>query len=130
MGVAGLNLEDSRDDGSLVPAAHQCAVIAAVKARVPELFVNARTDTCWLAGAESWSLAETVRFGSASSQLWTDNVYRVNGGSPGGGRAPPALHPDYEGILPRLTLPTGSDRGRETEAWNRSTPGTRTPRAR
>ncbi len=49
-GAAGINLEDGRADGSLVPVAEQCALIAAIKARVPDLFVNARTDVYWLAG--------------------------------------------------------------------------------
>ncbi|MFE1935422.1 isocitrate lyase/phosphoenolpyruvate mutase family protein [Streptomyces sp. NPDC059474] len=48
-GVVGVNIEDGRPDGTLTPLAHQCAVLAAVKERVPRLFVNARTDTHWLA---------------------------------------------------------------------------------
>ncbi|MCG0289636.1 isocitrate lyase/phosphoenolpyruvate mutase family protein [Streptomyces sp. PSAA01] len=48
-GVVGVNIEDGRPDGTLVPLARQCAVLAAVKERVPRLFVNARTDTHWLA---------------------------------------------------------------------------------
>ncbi|GAB0101559.1 isocitrate lyase/phosphoenolpyruvate mutase family protein [Nocardia sp. JMUB6875] len=48
MGIAGINLEDSRSNAELAdPQAHG-ALIAAVKARVPELFINARTDTYWL----------------------------------------------------------------------------------
>ncbi|GAA1904427.1 isocitrate lyase/PEP mutase family protein [Streptantibioticus ferralitis] len=50
-GVAGVNIEDGRPGGRLVPAGHQCEVIAAVKERAPGLFVNARTDTYWLADA-------------------------------------------------------------------------------
>ncbi|MFG2912676.1 isocitrate lyase/phosphoenolpyruvate mutase family protein [Kitasatospora sp. NPDC048298] len=46
-GVVGINLEDGRADGSLTPSARHAAKIAAVKAAVPELFVNARTDTYW-----------------------------------------------------------------------------------
>ncbi|MFE2135632.1 isocitrate lyase/phosphoenolpyruvate mutase family protein [Streptomyces sp. NPDC059466] len=42
-GAAGVNLEDG-----LGPAASHAAKIAAVKAAVPDLFVNARTDTHWL----------------------------------------------------------------------------------
>ncbi|BBJ39554.1 phosphonomutase [Streptomyces antimycoticus] len=48
-GVVGVNIEDGRPDGTLAPLARQCAVLAAVKERVPRLFVNARTDTHWLA---------------------------------------------------------------------------------
>ena len=47
-GAVGLNLEDGRPDGSLTAPELHAAKIAAVKAAVPDLFVNARTDTCWL----------------------------------------------------------------------------------
>lgn len=47
-GAVGVNLEDGRAGGSLADADTQCELIAAVKARVPRLFVNARTDTHWL----------------------------------------------------------------------------------
>jgi 2-methylisocitrate lyase-like PEP mutase family enzyme len=46
-GVAGINLEDSYGGGLREPA-HHAAVIAAVRAAAPDLFVNARTDTMWL----------------------------------------------------------------------------------
>ncbi|MEV6838252.1 isocitrate lyase/phosphoenolpyruvate mutase family protein [Streptomyces sp. NPDC051133] len=42
VGVAGINLEDG-----LGPSDRHAAKISAVKAAVPELFVNARTDTYW-----------------------------------------------------------------------------------
>ncbi|MER6134857.1 isocitrate lyase/phosphoenolpyruvate mutase family protein [Streptomyces sp. NPDC001815] len=48
VGVVGINLEDGRPDGTLVPAGLHAAKIAAVKSAVPGLFVNARTDTHWL----------------------------------------------------------------------------------
>ncbi|WP_380285978.1 isocitrate lyase/phosphoenolpyruvate mutase family protein [Kitasatospora purpeofusca] len=48
-GVVGINLEDGRPDGTLTPAAVHSAKIGAIKAAVPALFVNARTDTYWLA---------------------------------------------------------------------------------
>ncbi|MEW2294743.1 isocitrate lyase/phosphoenolpyruvate mutase family protein [Streptomyces sp. NPDC006743] len=47
-GAAGVNLEDGRSDGTLAPVGLHAAKIAAVKAAVPALFVNARTDTYWL----------------------------------------------------------------------------------
>ncbi|MFJ8629470.1 isocitrate lyase/phosphoenolpyruvate mutase family protein [Streptomyces sp. NPDC093568] len=47
VGAAGINLED----GLGSPALH-AEKIAAVKAAAPGLFVNARTDTYWLGGAE------------------------------------------------------------------------------
>lgn len=46
LGVAGVNIEDSTD-GRLVPPADHAAKVAAIKARTPEVFVNARVDTYW-----------------------------------------------------------------------------------
>jgi 2-methylisocitrate lyase-like PEP mutase family enzyme len=57
-GVVGVNLEDGRADGSLAAVDVQCALVTAVKERVPRLFVNARTDTHW-AGDRSAAEAET-----------------------------------------------------------------------
>lgn len=50
-GAVGVNLEDGRADGTLTDPAVHAAKVAAVKARVPELFVNARTDPYWLPDA-------------------------------------------------------------------------------
>ncbi|OXM65162.1 isocitrate lyase/phosphoenolpyruvate mutase family protein [Amycolatopsis thermalba] len=52
LGVAGVNIEDGRDNGRLADPAHQQELIAALKAAAPGLFVNARTDTHWLATGE------------------------------------------------------------------------------
>lgn len=46
-GAVGVNLEDG-----LGPVGRHAAKIAAVKSAVPDLFVNARTDTCWLGDGE------------------------------------------------------------------------------
>ncbi|MFI6327287.1 isocitrate lyase/phosphoenolpyruvate mutase family protein [Micromonospora chersina] len=48
LGVVGVNLEDGRPDGTLAPVELAAAKIAAVRAAVPGLFVNARTDAWWL----------------------------------------------------------------------------------
>ncbi|MGC5019117.1 isocitrate lyase/PEP mutase family protein [Micromonospora sp. DT47] len=53
LGVVGINLEDGRPDGTLADPALTAAKIEAVKARTPELFVNARTDTWWLGMPEA-----------------------------------------------------------------------------
>lgn len=59
VGIAGINLEDSRSNAELAdPEAHG-ELIAAVKSRVPELFINARTDTYWL-GIDAESTLERV----------------------------------------------------------------------
>ena len=52
LGVVGINLEDGRPDGTLADPECIADKIAAVKAAVPDLFVNARTDTWWLAVAD------------------------------------------------------------------------------
>nr|AFD20759.1 phosphonomutase-related enzyme [Streptomyces rimofaciens] len=51
-GVVGINLEDGRSDGTLAPVELHVAKIEAVKAAVPGLFVNARTDVYWLGGGQ------------------------------------------------------------------------------
>ncbi|GGV23703.1 hypothetical protein GCM10010495_44120 [Kitasatospora herbaricolor] len=70
-GVAGINLEDGRADGSLAPVALHAAKITAVKAAAPGLFVNARTDTHWLGGHER----ETTGRLDAYQQAGADGVF-------------------------------------------------------
>ncbi len=71
-GVAGVNIEDGRADGRLVPVGHQCEVIAAVKEAAPRLFVNARTDTYWLADAPA---AQTPARAEAYRRAGADGVF-------------------------------------------------------
>lgn len=62
LGVAGVNLEDGRTDGRLRPIDQHAAIVGAVRAAAPGLFVNARTDTYWLqVGAAGDRLDETIR---------------------------------------------------------------------
>lgn len=62
LGVAGINLEDGRPGGGLRAVEAHVAVLAAVTAAAPGLFVNARTDTYWLrVGPGPDRAAETVR---------------------------------------------------------------------
>ncbi|MEU5908645.1 isocitrate lyase/phosphoenolpyruvate mutase family protein [Micromonospora sp. NPDC047467] len=69
LGVVGINLEDGRADGTLADPEGIADTIAAVKAAVPDLFVNARTDTWWLGVADplpqSLSRARTYRSAGA-----------------------------------------------------------------
>ncbi|PXY20214.1 isocitrate lyase/PEP mutase family protein [Prauserella flavalba] len=58
-GVVGVNIEDGRGQGSLAEPDTQAELIAAIKERVPSLFVNARVDTHWL-GVDTGSLAPTL----------------------------------------------------------------------
>ncbi|WP_406104393.1 isocitrate lyase/phosphoenolpyruvate mutase family protein [Micromonospora globbae] len=48
LGVVGINIEDGRPDGGLAAPEAVAERVAAVKAAVPDLFVNARTDAWWL----------------------------------------------------------------------------------
>lgn len=62
LGVAGINLEDGRADRDLRASQAHAAIIGAVVAGAPGLFVNARTDTYWLGvGPEGERLPETIR---------------------------------------------------------------------
>jgi 2-methylisocitrate lyase-like PEP mutase family enzyme len=61
LGVVGVNLEDGRADGSLAAREQHASVVAAVKARTPELFVNARTDVFWLGGTSTAAATERAR---------------------------------------------------------------------
>ncbi|MEV0096689.1 isocitrate lyase/phosphoenolpyruvate mutase family protein [Streptomyces sp. NPDC050738] len=71
-GVVGINLEDGRGDGTLTPVELHSAKIAAVKAAVPEMFVNARTDTHWLGGGRE---AETTDRVMAYQRAGADGVF-------------------------------------------------------
>ncbi len=72
-GVVGVNLEDGRPDGTLTPATVHTAKIAAIKAAVPALFVNARTDTRWLAVPDP--AEETGRRLAAYEQAGADGLF-------------------------------------------------------
>ncbi|MGW2614976.1 isocitrate lyase/PEP mutase family protein [Streptomyces sp. NPDC001500] len=67
VGVVGINLEDG-----MGAVDRHAAKIAAVKAAVPGLFVNARTDTYWLGGHDE---AETLSRLDAYQQAGADGVF-------------------------------------------------------
>ncbi|MEV0667783.1 isocitrate lyase/phosphoenolpyruvate mutase family protein [Actinomadura luteofluorescens] len=71
-GIAGINLEDGRADGTLAPAGDQAAVIAAVKEAAPRMFLNARTDTFWLGTPD---LDETLRRARAYAAAGADGIF-------------------------------------------------------
>ncbi|PJE93873.1 isocitrate lyase/phosphoenolpyruvate mutase family protein [Streptomyces carminius] len=56
-GVAGVNIEDGRPDGTLADPVRQAERVAAVREAAPTLFVNARTDTHWLAAEPTTAAA-------------------------------------------------------------------------
>lgn len=66
-GAVGINLEDGRSDGTLAPPELHAAKIAAVKTAVPELFVNARTDTHWLGGQAASTLSRLEAYQEAGA---------------------------------------------------------------
>lgn len=67
LGIAGVNLEDGRADTALAAAEHQAELIAAIKSRVPELFVNARVDTYWLQLEQDSTLARAETYAQAGA---------------------------------------------------------------
>ena len=73
-GIAGVNLEDGRSDGTLAPLDHQTALIAAVKRAAPQVFLNARTDTFWLAEGKP-DMDETLRRVRAFAEAGADGVF-------------------------------------------------------
>ncbi|MFD7948112.1 isocitrate lyase/phosphoenolpyruvate mutase family protein [Streptomyces sp. NPDC059744] len=73
-GAVGINLEDGRGDGTLTSVELHAAKIAAVKAAVPYLFVNARTDRHWLGGREATRPGTMGRL-DAYQQAGADGVF-------------------------------------------------------
>jgi 2-methylisocitrate lyase-like PEP mutase family enzyme len=73
LGVAGVNIEDGRPDGALADLRAQRELISAVKARVPRLFVNARTDAFWLGTPEP--LTEALTRTAAFADAGADGVF-------------------------------------------------------
>ncbi|MEU7003138.1 isocitrate lyase/phosphoenolpyruvate mutase family protein [Nonomuraea sp. NPDC046570] len=67
LGVAGVNIEDGRPDGSLRPLALQRAVVEAATGQ--GVFVNARTDTHWL------STGDTLERVTAYTEAGADGVF-------------------------------------------------------
>lgn len=71
-GVAGVNLEDSRD-GHLIDSALSAAKIAAVKRRSPDVFVNARVDNLWF--AEDATVDAVLLRASAYAAAGADGIF-------------------------------------------------------
>lgn len=65
LGVAGINIEDGRDNTALAAPAEQAELIRIVKDRVPRMFVNARVDTHWF-GIERESTVRRARLYAAA----------------------------------------------------------------
>jgi 2-methylisocitrate lyase-like PEP mutase family enzyme len=67
-GAVGVNLEDGLADPDRL-----VAIIRAVKAREPDLFVNARTDTFWLSDTPSWT--DTLERVRAYHEAGADGIF-------------------------------------------------------
>ncbi|MDG9705442.1 isocitrate lyase/phosphoenolpyruvate mutase family protein [Streptomyces sp. DH37] len=72
-GVAGVNLEDGLPDGRLADPVRHAEKIAAVREAAPALFVNARTDTHWLAADPTTAAA--ARRAHAYREAGADGVF-------------------------------------------------------
>ncbi|WP_067841843.1 isocitrate lyase/PEP mutase family protein [Nocardia lijiangensis] len=67
LGIAGVNIEDGRADTELADPGHQATLIAAIKERAPEVFVNARVDTHWLGIDPESTLERAGRYAQAGA---------------------------------------------------------------
>ncbi|WGW11941.1 isocitrate lyase/phosphoenolpyruvate mutase family protein [Saxibacter everestensis] len=74
LGIAGINIEDGAGDGGLRNLDLAAAKIRAIKEAVPQLFVNARTDSYWLAGGDG-DLDETLKRCRAYRDAGADGVF-------------------------------------------------------
>ncbi|MFD0823580.1 isocitrate lyase/phosphoenolpyruvate mutase family protein, partial [Micromonospora zhanjiangensis] len=72
-GAVGVNLEDGAPGGGLVDPTLHGAKITAVKDRVPELFVNARTDPFWL--STEAPLDEALRRAAGYVDAGADGIF-------------------------------------------------------
>jgi 2-methylisocitrate lyase-like PEP mutase family enzyme len=70
--VAGINIEDSSAEKLISPEAH-AAKVAAIKRRCPDLFVNARVDTYWL--AEDATVGATLERAARYVEAGADGVF-------------------------------------------------------
>jgi 2-methylisocitrate lyase-like PEP mutase family enzyme len=83
-GAAGVNIEDGHPDGSLSPVELLCGKISAIKAAAPGLFVNARTDTFWLADRTAPPpVAQTLSRAAAYVAAGADGIYTPAVADPG-----------------------------------------------
>lgn len=74
-GVVGINLEDGRPGGTLADPHRQATLIHTVKARAPDVFLNARIDTHWLATKHPPPLAETLQRSQQYAAAGADGIF-------------------------------------------------------
>ncbi|GAA1883454.1 isocitrate lyase/PEP mutase family protein [Asanoa iriomotensis] len=110
LGVAGVNIEDSTQGRLVEPAAH-AAKVAAVKARNPDVYVNARADTYWL--RQDATLSATLERAAAYVEAGADGVFVPGVTKPDELRELAVNVPVPVNVLviPELTLPHLADLG-------------------
>lgn len=67
LGVAGINIEDGRDNTTLAAPETHAELIHAIKSRAPTLFVNARIDTHWFGIDRESTLIRAERYAAAGA---------------------------------------------------------------
>ena len=103
LGAAGINIEDSTDEKLISPQAH-AAKVAAIKARSPEVFVNARIDTYWL--NQDANVPATLGRAEAYVEAGADGIFIPGASEPSDLRELTANIPVPVNVLvvPRLSL--------------------------
>jgi 2-methylisocitrate lyase-like PEP mutase family enzyme len=103
LGASGINIEDSTDEKLISPQAH-AAKVDAIKARSPEVFVNARVDTYWL--KQDATVSATLRRAEAYVEAGADGIFIPGASEPSDLRELTANIPVPVNVLvvPRLSL--------------------------
>ncbi|MFE6925148.1 isocitrate lyase/phosphoenolpyruvate mutase family protein [Nocardia sp. NPDC057663] len=75
LGIAGINIEDGRDNTDLAEPERHADLIHTIRARVPHLFVNARIDTYWFGiDLESTLVRARLYAGAGADGLFVPGV--------------------------------------------------------
>ncbi len=110
LGVAGVNVEDSTGGRLVEPALH-AEKVAAIKARNPDVYVNARADTYWL--GQDATLSATLERAAAYVDAGADGIFVPGATKPAELRELAVNLPVPVNVLviPELTLPHLADLG-------------------
>ena len=74
IGVVGINIEDGSPAGGLRPTMETVGKIRAIKNAVPDLFINARTDSYWVTDGAG-DLGETLARAQAYAEAGADGIF-------------------------------------------------------
>jgi 2-methylisocitrate lyase-like PEP mutase family enzyme len=110
LGVAGVNVEDSTGGRLVEPALH-AEKVAAIKARNPDVYVNARADTYWL--GQDATLSATLERAAAYVDAGADGIFVPGATKPAELRdlAVNLRVPVNVLVIPELSLPHLADLG-------------------